>query len=64
MEEQIKDHEKRISDLEKERIRADERLNNLTEIAHSLLSAIKWVGATGVGIVVPILIYIIEKNLK
>lgn len=64
MEKQIKDHEKRISDLEKEKIRAEERHINTMERLDNLTSAIKWAGGTFVTSVIAVLIYLIQQNIK
>ncbi|WP_195926710.1 hemolysin XhlA family protein [Sarcina ventriculi] len=64
MEETLHDHEKRISDLEKNSIRTEERHNNLMEKLDNLTGILKWVGITSAGAMVSIFIFVIQQNLK
>lgn len=64
MEETLHDHEKRISELEKTSIRAEERHNNLMEKLENVTGTLKWVCMTSAGAMSSIFIFVIQQNLK
>ena len=57
-------HEERITELEKNSIRSEERHNNLMEKLENLTSILKWVGITSVGAMISIFVLVIQQNLK
>lgn len=64
MEEQLKDHEKRIGDLEKKAIKVEDKIGALIEKLDTLTKVLTWVGMTSAGVMITLFIFMIEHNLK
>ena len=64
MEDKLNEHEKRITELEKNAIRFEDRMNNILEKLDNLINNLKWVAITSIGVMITVFIFVIEQNLK